>query len=369
MPLNTLDSTTLLQKMAAAVQASASKTINLIVGTVLRAFLEACRDVAMWMQGLVMQLLTASRLSTASNNDVDTFVADFGLTRLAAVASSGAVTFSRTTTTQQATIPAGTQIQTSDGTQAFTVIADTTQAAWNPSQNAYIIPIGTGSITATVQAVNAGTQGNIAANTLTDLMTPIQGVQTVTNASTYSNGVNAETDSALKSRFSLYLSGLRAGIASSVASAIAGLQQGIQYSLTQNQAYNGTTQNGYFYVVINPSTPALQTSVSSAINAICPLSVTFGVFAATAVTANVTMTATAASGYTHAQAAANIQTAIQNYILGLGLGVSVYWSELYAVAYGAAGVQEVTALTLNGGTADLTISAQQAATAGTITVN
>lgn len=369
MPLNTLDSNTLLRRMATAVQATVTKILNLNPGSVLLAFLEAVRDVGMWLQSLVMQLLQASRLSTATSSDVDSFVADFGLSRLAAVAATGSVTFSRTTTTQQATIPAGTLVQTTDGTQSFFAIADTTQYAWNAGLNAYIIPVGTQSITATVQAVNAGIQGNVQANSITVLTQPIQGVSTVTNTATFTTGIDAETDTALKSRFALYLSGLRAGIKTSVASAIAGLQQGIQYTLVENQAYSGATQNGYFYVVINPSTSQIQSSVYSAIDAIRPLGSTFGVFAATTLNANVSMTATATSGYTHAQIATAIQTAVQNFIASLGLGMPLYVTQLYAVAYGVGGVQEVTGMTVNGSTTDLLATAQQVIVSGTVTVN
>lgn len=369
MPLNTLDSPTLLQRMAAQIQSGVTQVINLNTGTVLLAFIESVRDIAMWLQSLVMQLLQASRLSTASSTDVDSFVADFGLTRLAAVASTGAVTFARTTTTQQATIPPGTQLQTADGTQSFTVIGDTTKTAWNVSANAYIIPISTTSITASVRAVNAGIQGNVLANTITTLNQPIQGVQTVTNASAYANGVDAETDTALKARFALYVSGLRSGIKAAVGSAIASLQQGIQYSLTENMTYGGVTQNGYFYVVINPSTSPLQTAVYSAVDAVRPLGSTFGVFAATTLTANISMTATAATGYTHAQIVTSITAAVQAFILGLGLGKPLYWSQLYAVAYAVPGVLEVTVMTINSGTSDLTATAQQVIASGAVVVN
>src|SRR5512135_1713266 len=114
MPLNTVDSDTLLRRMAAAIQSGVSQVINVSVGSILLAFIESVRDVAMWLQSLVMQLLQASRLSTATGSDVDSFVADFGLTRLAAVAATGTVAFSRSTTTQAATIPAGTLLQTAD---------------------------------------------------------------------------------------------------------------------------------------------------------------------------------------------------------------------------------------------------------------
>lgn len=369
MPLNTLDTPTLLQRQAAAIQSGIPKPINLNPGSVLLAFLESNTQVAMWLQSLVMQEMQAARLSTAQNTDVDSFVADFGLTRLPAVASTGSVTLSRITTTQQATIPAGSQVQTADGTQTFTIIADTTQSAWNASLNAYIIPVGTASITATVQAVNAGTQGNVLANTITVLTQPIQGVQSVTNPTAYSNGVNAEMDSALKARFVLYLLGLRAGIKGAVASAIAGLQQGIQYSLVENQTLAGATQNGYFYVIISPYNSTLQSQVYSAVDAIRPLGSTFGVFGASSLAATIAMTATPMAGYTHAQIVTSITAAIQAFIASIQLAQPLYWSQLYAVAYGVAGVQEVTNMTVNGGTADLVPTSQQIVTAGTITVN
>ncbi|MDE2000424.1 MAG: baseplate J/gp47 family protein, partial [Burkholderiales bacterium] len=205
MPLNTLDTATLLQRQAAAIQAAVPQPLNLQAGSVLLAFIESNAQVAMWLQSLVMQELTSARLSTASGADVDSFVADYGLTRLAAVPAQGAVAFSRNNTTPTASIPAGSIVQTSDGTQSFQVIADTSQSAWNAAQNAYVIPSGTRSITATVLALNPGTQGNVLANTITVIAQPIQGVQYVTNALPFSNGVGAETDSALRARFALYL--------------------------------------------------------------------------------------------------------------------------------------------------------------------
>ncbi len=369
MPLNTVDSNTLLQKMAATIQANVTKVLNLNPGSVLLSFLEAIRDVAMWLQSIVLQLLQSARLSTASGSDVDTFVADFGLTRLAAVPSTGTVTFSRNSSTQQAIIPAGSQVQTSDGTQTFIVIADTTQAAWNAGLDAYVIGIGVGSISASIQALNAGTQGNVQGGTITVLAQPIQGVQAVTNANSLTNGVDAESDTALKARFALFIASLRAGIKSAVIYAIASLQQGIQYDLTENQAYDGTNQNGFFYVVISPSTSAIQTLVYSAIDAIRPLTVTFGVFAATELAANISMTATAAAGYTHAQITADITTAIQDFIGTIGLGSTLQLTQLYAIAYGVAGVQEVTGMTINGVTADLSATAKQVITAGSVAVN
>lgn len=369
MNLNTLTITTLVRQQAAAIQAKTTALLSFVVGSIELARAEAVAAIAVWLQSLVMQLLSATRLSTSTGTDIDTFVGDFGLIREPAVAATGQVAFSRFTPTNQALVAVGSTIQTADGSQSFTVIADTTQAAWNAALNAYVIPAGTASAIATVQAVNAGIQGNVNANTITTISTAISGVDTVTNANAFSSGVDQETDPALIARFQLYIQGLKQGIASSVASAISGLQQGIQYTLVENQDYSGATDNGYFYVVISPGTSGLQSLVYAAIDAIRPLTSRFGVFAATQLTANVSATVTAASGYTHTQVAAAVTTAIQDFIATIQLGQTLYYTQLYAVIWAVPGVQDVSALLLNSGSADLAATAQEAIVAGTVAIS
>lgn len=369
MPLNTLSFTTVVRQQVAAIQAACSTVLTFLVGSLELARVQAVAGVSMWLQSLVMQLLNTTRLSTSTGNDVDTFVGDFGLTREAAVAAIGTVTFARFTATNAASVPVGATVSTGDGTQTFIVIADSTQSLFNAGANAYVIPAGMATGNATVQAVNAGSQGNVNANTITLISSAIVGVDTVTNAAPFADGVDQESDAALKARFLIYIQGLKEGIKAAVASAIADLQQGLQYDLVENAAYNGSPQPGYFYVVVNPGTSANIASVYSAIDAIRPLGVMFGVFAATPVAANISMTAIAAPGYTHAQIAAAIATAIQTFIAAVPLGKALYWSQLYAIAYGVPGVAEVTGMQLNGGSADLTASAQQIVVCGTVTVN
>jgi uncharacterized phage protein gp47/JayE len=81
------------------------------------------------------------------------------------------------------------------------------------------------------------------------------------------------------------------------------------------------------------------------------------------------MTATAATGYTHAGIAAAIQTAIADYIATIQLGQTLYYWKLFTIIGNVPGVLDVTGLTLNGGTADLVATPQQAVVAGTVAVN
>lgn len=388
MALNTQSFTRIVQQQVAAIQSAVTViggVLSFVIGSLELARVEAVAAVAMWLQSLIMQLLSVTRLSTSSGNDIDTFIADFGCPpREAAVSATGQVVFSRFTPTNAATILAGTltvgstgvsgyaggaMVQTADGTQQFQVIPDATQTYWNSAQNAYVIPAGVTSAQVTVQASNAGTQGNVAAGTITTISTAIVGVDTVTNSNPFTNGLNQETDAEVEARFQLYVQGLRAAIASAVESAIAGVQQGIQYEIVENQTLGGTTQLGFFYVIISPYTTALYNAVYAAINAIRGLTITFAVYPATNLTANIAVSVTAAPGYTLSNVEAAVTTAIQNFIATIPLGGTLSWSQLYSVIWGVAGVAApVTGLTINGGTSDLVATAQQVIVAGTISV-
>jgi uncharacterized phage protein gp47/JayE len=301
---------------------------------------------------------------------------DYGLTRLAATSSTGQVAFSRFTPTYQAVVPVGTVIQTADGTQQFTVVADATQTAYSATLGGYVIAAGISSAVATVQAVNTGTQTNVLANTITTLTQAVQYVDTVTNAAPFTNGTNAETDSAFRARFVSYINSLSKATKAAIGAAILAVQQGLQYTITENQTYAGATLMGNFFVVIDDGsgTPpdSLVSSVSNAIDAVRPFTSTFDVHKPVVVSVTVAMTITTATGYTHSTLTATVQTALLNYINTLPLGSSLAYSRLAQVAYDAsAGVTNVTSVTLNGGTADVTATNLQVikTTSGSITVS
>lgn len=365
----------LVQTEATAIQASSSGAlIDFSVGSILLAFAQAVAMVALWLQGLVLQLLTTTRAATASGSDLDSWVADFGVTRLPAVAATGTVVFSRFTATQAAIVPLGAVVQSADGTQQFFVIADPAQAAYSDGDEAYLIPAGAVSISATVQAVTPGLAGNLAAGTISALGQSISGVDTVTNPSAFASGAAAESDAALRVRFVNYLASLAKATKLAVGNAIVSVQEGLTYTLTEDYTYAGTYQPGYFYVVIDDGSgmppAALLAVVSAAIDAVRGCGLQFGVFAPVPITAAVAVTVTAASGYSHAGVAAAVQNGILAYIEALPVGTSLSWSRLYQIIYAASpGVATVTGLTVNGGTSDLIATAQQAVIPGVIGVS
>src|SRR5579863_3257606 len=86
---------TIVASAAAAVQAAAATVLDLTVGSVTRAVLEANAGLGLWMQWLILQVLQATRAATSAGSDLDTWMADFGVTRQSAVAASGIVTLAR----------------------------------------------------------------------------------------------------------------------------------------------------------------------------------------------------------------------------------------------------------------------------------
>lgn len=365
--------TTIVSDMVTAVQGRASALVDFAIGSVLRAFTESVASVVVWLEGLILVLLTTTRASTSSGSDLDSFVADFGLTRLPAQAATGQVTFARFTATMQAVIPVGTTVQTGDGTQQFTVIADSTQAAYNASLNAYVIAAGTSSANATVQAATAGTGGNVVANTITVIAQALTYVDTVTNALAFTNGANAESDPALRSRFVAYIASLSKATKAAILNAVLGLKIGAACALTENYAYNGTYQPGYFYAVVDDGSGSpgstFLSSAANAIDAVRPFTVQFGVFAPIIITANVSMTATIATGYDPVATKATARTAVLAYLATLSMGQMLPYTRILQIVYDASpGITNITGLTINGGTSDLAATAQQRILAGTVSV-
>lgn len=372
---NTQSFSSIVANFAAAVQGSASKLVDFTVGSILLAVAEATSGVALWLQGLILTVSALTRAATSSGTDLDSWFAQFGFARLPADAATGQETFARYTPTNQALIQVGVIVQTGDGSVQYTVVADTTNAAYSAPQGGYVLPAGQSSISVSVQCTAAGTVGNVSAGAVNTLGTSIPGIDYVSNGVAFDNGIAAETDTAARARFVLWIASLEAATLLAVMNAIASVQQNMTGIIAENQQYNGQAQNGYFTAIINDgSGSATSTEIanaSNAIEAVRPLTVTYGVHAPTTVTVSVSLAITTASGYTHSAVAALVQAAIAAYITSIrttSSGATLPWSNIATQAYGVAGVTNVTAVLVNGGTADLSIGYQQAFAPGAITV-
>ncbi|PHV13717.1 baseplate protein [Janthinobacterium sp. BJB303] len=373
MSISTKDFVTLVRDSVTAIQGSASGMVNLTVGSILRAVVEANATVILWLQGLILQLLAATRAATSNDADLDSWMADFGVVRLGAVPASGLVAFSRFTPTAQAVVPVGATVLTLDGAQAYVALLDTTNAAYSALLGGYVLAPGVASINVTVTASTPGAAANAVAGQIALINQPIPGVDAVTNVAGFTNGVNAEKNAALRARFITYIASLSKATKLAIGNAVTSLAQGVTYSLTENFTYGGVPQNGYFFAVVDDGTgyppSQLLSSAANAIDAVRPFTSTFGVFAPIVVTANISMTITTAAGYDHTATAAIVAAALRTYVNSLTLGQKLAFSRMTQIAYDASpGVTNVTAVMLNAGTADLAATALQVIKTGTVSV-
>jgi uncharacterized phage protein gp47/JayE len=372
----TMGFSALVTSQVAVIQAAAQPTapLDFSIGSVLRALSEGAAWLGLWLQGLILQVLTLTRASTSVGSDLDTWMNDFSLTRIGSVAATGSVSFVRYTPSQMATISPGVLVSTGDGTQTFTVVPDTTQSAWVAASNVYQIGIGVASATVTVQAVTPGQAGNVAAGTISVLSSPISGVDYVVNLAALSGGIAAETDSALRTRFANYINTRSLATAAAVGYAVTTVPGVVSYSLTQNYDYSGAYAPGSFYVVVDNGSgnpPAsLIAAVSSAVASTVGVGIRFGVLAPVPISAVVSLTLSVSTGYSHATLAASVQSAILSYINTLPVGGTLSFSRLAQIAFNAgSGIANVSNILLNGQASDISASPQQVIRATSVTVS
>ena len=121
--------------------------------------------------------------------DLDAFVQLFGMSRFPATQATGTLTFTRGTATDVVGVPVGSQVSDDGG--------DIIAATLTPG----IFNVGVSVVTVPAQCTTLGPTGNAAANTLTQMTTPVAEVTQVTNLTAFTGGANQETDSQLQQRW------------------------------------------------------------------------------------------------------------------------------------------------------------------------
>jgi uncharacterized phage protein gp47/JayE len=372
MQLNLKTFDQLVQDMGAALQASAISLIDISVGSVLRAIFEANAAVVLWLQWLVLQVLTMTRAATSTGSDLDSWMADFGLVRLPATSSTGLVSFSRFASNLPASIPVGTIVKTADGLLTFAVTEDPTVSIWQPTSSTYLIPAGIGSANVPAICQSAGSAGNVLAGTITVIASSLPGVDQVNNSGPFVDGVDLETDQAFRVRFQSYLGSLTRATLAAIEAAIAGVQQGLIYLVKENCLPDGTQQTGSFLVIVDDCSgypPAtLISQVASAVDLVRPVGTSFSVIPPIVQLATISLAVTTSSSQT-ANYVPLIQAQISLYLNSLGVECGASLTRIANAAYAAAaGIENVTNVMINGVATDLSPAAATVVKAGPIQV-
>ncbi|PYD81379.1 hypothetical protein CFR80_11980 [Komagataeibacter oboediens] len=362
---------TTLGNMVAAAQGACSALLDLNVGSAGRAMLEAVAGLGLWFQFIALQILSRTRLATSIGSDVDSFVADFGLSRLPGTAATGMVTFtSFTPGSQSATIAAGTTVKTASSV-VYTVVEDSTNTAWSAADSAYIRPAGTASVTIPVQCATTGTGGNVAAGAVCLLGTAVSGIDTVTNAAALTNGSDGETDAALRTRFVSYINSRSKATVSAIENAVTDVSADLIYQVVENVDTSGATLPGNVVVFVDDGSGDVSDSVIdevyASVDAVRPVAVSIQVVRPNVVRPPVTMTVSVNGTGDLSTVQATISTSIATYLNGLAIGDAASYSRLIQIAYAAStSVTNVTGVTLAGGTIDLPALTGTAYRAGTV---
>lgn len=363
----------LVEGMAASVQGACAQLLDFSVGSVVRAIMEANAAVALWVQWLIAQVLSMTRASTSVGPDLDSFMADYGVSRLSAVAASGYVQFYRQFSGYATQIPVGTIVRTGDGLSLFAVTADPTNPAYVAAALAYALPATSLSVTVPVQAQLVGSAGNVLAGAVQLLSSAIGGVDGVTNPAALTGGLDAESDAALRVRFQAFLDSRSCATPVAVGFAVASAQAGLRWNLAENVAVNGAAMPGNFVLTVDDGSGAPPTAllgnVASAVDLVRPVGTSFSVVAPTAMTVVVALNISIPTTGL-AAAAVLVTQAIQTYVAGLGMGGILPITRIAQLAYdAAAGITNVNGVTINGVAADLIAPPNGVLLFGNVTVS
>ncbi|MGU3387294.1 baseplate J/gp47 family protein [Methylobacterium sp. D53M] len=362
----------LTQNFAAGVQGRAKALVDFSVGAVLRAVAEATADLALWLQSIVVYVLTLTRAATSRGADLDTWFADWFFLRLPARAATGLVTCTRFSANVQLVVPVGFQVQTGDASLVFAVYADTTNPAYSAALGGYVMPAGTLSVDVPVQAqmplsaIN-GSAWNVVAGQITQARSSDGvGIDTVTNAAAFITGVDAESDAAFRLRFRPYIASFAKATPTAIQSAVINLQQGLTCQITEVP--------GIVTVYVDDGSGAMPADVlagaRAAVNAVRAGGVQTVVMPAERLQANIQMIVEVGDGYAPDAVVSAVQSAVSLAVNGLGQANKLRYSRLDQIAYDASpGVTNVTGLLLNGGTGDLIPTAGQTIKVGNLVVD
>jgi uncharacterized phage protein gp47/JayE len=363
----------LVEDMGAALQSSASSLVDVSVGSVVRAIFEANASVVLWLQWLILQVLGSTRASTSNGADLDSWMQDFGQTRMPAVPSSGVITFSRFADSLSATIPTGAIVKTTDGTLSFSVTEDQTLSIWQSNTLCYVLPSGVGSADLPVSCTTSGSAGNVLAGAITVIATSLPGVDLVSNESPFSDGTDAESDQVFRSRFQSFLASRSRATLAAVQNAVATVQQGLDVAIEENTAPNGEALVGSFLVIVDDGTgypsSGLLSNVATAVDAVRPIGTMFAVIAPQVLIVNVSLVVATTSLATASIIVTGIQNYVSIYLNSLPIGKSASVTRLAQNAYLAGpGIDNVSGIQMNGTPSDITVPVGTVVKAGQIVI-
>lgn len=347
----------IMSDMTAYILANAPQITDLTPGSIIRSFLES--SATSIEEVYVSVYLGFQRALQTVAPDKFSFARQTGTYASASVVFTAAVAPS-----QNIIIPLGTRVQTSSGLLFDTTIQGVILSGQTTS----------GSIGVTAEHI--GTIYNVGAGAINTMKDDVNGVNSVSNALAAAGGTDAESDFSYQNRFQLYIEGLAGSNQAGLLGAALAISGITSASIVENFPPVSNV-NAYLYIDNGSPTgtpAALVTQVQTAIDGdgttanpgYRSAGVNVVVVASTILSQNFTLSVTPTNQNVDTSTLiTDVKTAITNYVNNLAIGKNIIFAEVIASVMGVFGAYNVS---FSVPTGDVTVSSNQAARVGTITV-
>ena len=306
---------------------------------------------------------------TSSDEYLTYRTAEHGVIRRPAVAATGVVSI---TGTENSTIPAGVVVAT-EGEEN----AEVSSIQFVTTQSAALDANGLGTVA--IEAVTAGTSGNVPANRIVVLMTTNANIKAITNTEATTGGIDVEDDDTLRDR---YLEKVRNP---GTSGNIADYKQWAKEISGVTEVHVLPIWNGpgtVKVIILGPNKLPPETALVQAVqehiainnlgDSEAPIGATVTVAPAEALPINVVATILLDSSVSVsvAEINENFTTALKDYLAQMAFKAeTVRFARIGSLLIEQAGVLDYVDLAINGGDANIPILQHQVATFGSVTIH
>ena len=169
------------------------------------------------------KIYNAFYINTASGQDLDNLAKNIGIKRTLATKSIGEIEFSGD---EDVKLPKGFLIETKNDPP---IQFETTETVTIDS---------TGNVKASILAVERGSSGNVPANTITQIVNPVSGLDSITNIEPTFGGRNKETDTEFRERYKSSVSKPGGSTVDSIRAALLNIDQVRSAIVIENDTTN-----------------------------------------------------------------------------------------------------------------------------------
>ena len=228
-------------------------------------------------------------------------------------------------------------------------------------------------------AEDVGLKYNVAANTVTTIESNLTAeIVSVTNPYKATGGTDAETQTQMLRRFKLFINGLQGSNRYGIEAGVLGLEGVRSVGLEEHFPPKSDIYNFTVYVDDGSGrlTEDLKNQVTDLINGddteespgLRAAGINVDVQAATIITINIALTATIYR-VEEARVRNDITVKLQEYINGLGIHENVVLSSVIVLLKQISGITDISGLTLNGSTDNISVDVNQIARFGTVEID